>query len=607
MAVSLQAESSALLSSYVTAYNSDVSRTMRAGFILTLEYGEAFIQPILLMWNGVWYFFKLLGSDVILPLLLDNAGYTLKLISSIGMLAKSTSLSVVSYVLRVQLSDCSIDRLMGVEQLSNGTLPCFVPGRRSLDLVTPMADVRLVVMYGVLILRNSCKVLTPPIDIIAYPFLDINLAKALHSIVNAFLYWFVAMPIATVKRCSVVSDSENPLYPTGHWMRFVMCTPDATPGFNYMITGVRRLGQLVDNWSNALWMILLASLGLPVPTCVSTPLSMKPAADLALFGGNETRVVGLTSGAYAITDGVSVYYSFFLGQTKVVWSPFSWKGVVSMKLGVAAVMYDSGDDSIDPNSGQMTMSMMGCRCTDVLDDMGYEFDDGGSTRMVIECSILRYDPGMVGTDEETQDVASPHYVPVAFGVPSAALYMRCATTKIVVDSARFPLSRLGEYTEGGRGRNYDDDMDGEFTRGDGVDSPDEVDAVVWVIPACDADSIAPQCQPSMIDAGCFPYCLGARMRGGRNDGITLYSQRDWENNVQLMQHDCSATVSADTSTDVIAFMDNRTVLNSAGYKGVAYNTLDFSDGAYVFKESWDPRVQDCVYNPTVTSRVTRGM
>jgi hypothetical protein len=97
------------------------------------------------------------------------------------------------------------------------------------------------------------------------------------------------------------------------------------------------------------------------------------------------------------------------------------------------------------------------------------------------------------------------------------------------------------------------------------------------------------------------------MRGGRNDGITLYSQRDWENNVQLIQHDCSATVSADTSTDVIAFMDNRTVLNSAGYKGVAYNTLDFSDGAYVFKESWDPRVQDCVYNPTVTSRVTRGM
>ncbi|KAJ1468673.1 hypothetical protein T484DRAFT_3629597 [Baffinella frigidus] len=570
------------------------------------------------------------------------------MVTACAMFMQSISFSLVSYVSRLRQVDCSIDRLMSGEQVRNGTIPCFVPGRRSLDVITPMADLRLVVMYAVLIVKESCRVLTPPLDLMAYPFLDINLAKGLHSVTNAILYWFVSMPIVTIQRCMAVSTGDPPPFPAGHWMRFLMCTPDTTPGFNYLIAGVRRFGQLVDNWGNAVWLVLLGALGLPTPTCAPIPLTNRSVVESTLFGGNETRIVGLTSGAYGITDGLSVQYTFFMGRITQVFAPYAWTGVgVNIKHGIAAVMYDVGDDSIDANSGQATMSMMGCRCVDVLDPLGYQFADGKMSRMEIECSILRYDPGVVGADQEVMDAASPHFVPLAFAVPAAALYMRCATTKITVDSARFPLWRQGGYSEVGKGVNYDDPMDSEFTHTDGVDGPDEIDAVVWVVPACNADSIDPACQSAMVDAGCFPYCLAARRRATRNNGLTLYSANDWVNKVQLMDHDCSATLKAGTASDVVAYqfeggassgsvnsassgsvnsassgsvnsassgsvnsassgsVNSASSVNSS-YKGLVSNGIDLLNGQLFLSESWDPRTNDCTYNPSSTSRVDRG-
>ena len=172
---------------------------------------------------------------------------------------------------------------------------------------------------------------------------------------------------------------------------------------------------------------------------------MRSVAEETIFGGNETRIVGLTTGAYALTDGFSVQYVFFLGQITKILAYHAWSGAPSLKHGIAAVTYETGDESVDANSGQMTLSMMGCRCRDEMDTLGIKMEDGASTRMKIDCSILRYDPALAGSDPEDADIASPSYVPVSFAVPAAALYMRCATTKIVVDSARFPLWRLGQY------------------------------------------------------------------------------------------------------------------------------------------------------------------
>ena len=130
----------------------------------------------------------------------------------------------------------------------------------------------------------------------------------------------------------------------------------------------------------------------------------------------------------------------------------------------AAVSYDVADDGIDANTGQQTMSMMGCLCSDIPDPLGYDFGDGSLlTRLHIDCTLLRYDPSGMSLDGSMRNITSPYYVPITFSVPAAALYMRCATTKITVDSARFPLWRLGQYEEAGRGKSYYDEIDGEYT------------------------------------------------------------------------------------------------------------------------------------------------
>ena len=601
-------ESAQLITTYVRTYNSDVSFSVRSSFLLSVQYGERFLQPVIVLWNAVFYLLKLVRTDVILPMLTGSSDLVQKLVGSAALLTRSVSFSVVTFVKRLSSDDCGLERLLSAQEMADDITPCFVPGRRALDLITPMGDVRMMAMYALLILKRSCQALAPPLDIMAYPFLDVNLGKALHSMVNAVLYWTVNMPVMTIKRCSAVGRGDPPPYVEGHWMRYVMCTPDMTPGFNYLIAGVRRLGQLVDNWVNVVWLVLLGALGLPAPQCAQVPLTMTAELEATMFGGNETRLVGLTSGAYALTDGNSVQYTFFLGQISHVFSPYAWKSQIATRYGIAAVTYDVGDDSIEPNSGQQTMSMMGCRCLDVGDDRGYDFGDdasGGNSRMVLECSVLRYDPSGVGLDGEALNISAPYYVPVAFAVPESAYYMRCATTKIVVDSARFPLSRHGQYKEG-RGGSMDDSADGEFTRADGVDGPDEVDAVVWVIPACRADGLSPECEQALQSSGCFPYCLAARKRGGRNHGLTLYSARDWAQNVQLLEYDCAGTVVAETPEQIVQYTPSRDAPTKYRYKGVAYNNLDIADGQFVFLESWDPDAQACTYNPAAGSRIRRG-
>ena len=601
----MQHESAELITTYVRTYNSDVSFSIRSQFLLAMQYGQRFLHPVLVLWNALFYTVKLFSTEVLLPILTESPEMVQKVIGSIAMFARSVSYSVVTFVGRLASTDCSIERLMNVQQVADKTLPCFVPGRRSLDLITPLGDFRLVAMYVLLVIKNACTALGPVVDVVIYPLLDLNFAKAVHSFVNALIYWFLNMPIMTVKRCSAAVDAQTN-FEGRRYVGFLMCTPDMTPGFNYMIAGSRRLGQLVDNWVNVVWLVLLAALNLPAPQCAQTPLVFKAEMDSTLFGGNETRVVGLTSGCYALTDGNSVQYTFFLGQINHVFAGFAWRGQIAPRYGIAAVTYDAGDDSIEPNSGQQTMSMMGCQCLDVEDPLGYDFRDGRpGSRMVLECTVLRYDPSGVGLDGEIQDIASPHFVPVAFSVPQSAYYMRCDTTKIVVDSARFPLSRHGLYEEGGKS-NMDDDADGEYTRADGVDGPDEVDAVIWVIPACEVESVSPSCVSALSASGCYPYCLAARKRAGRNNGLTLYSARDWANNIQLLDYDCAGRVEADTPNSVVEFSTDSSAPTKYGYTGTVYNNLDFMGGKFVFTQSWDPGSQACTFNPAASSRIRRG-
>jgi hypothetical protein len=112
-----------------------------------------------------------------------------------------------------------------------------------------------------------------------------------------------------------------------------------------------------------------------------------------------------------------------------------WPFAITPGLGVAAIEYDSAE-AVD-DGGYRTMSMLGCVCQDVADD---QIKSSQSTRMQIHCSIARYQSEQ---SEEAMDPLGLH-VPVTFALASTAEYLECKRVKIVVDSVRWPVSRLSK-------------------------------------------------------------------------------------------------------------------------------------------------------------------
>ena len=598
-AVVIMSDFASVLTTWVSVYNSEASSSLRSLFLTGLQWGEYFIRPFILTWNSFWFVFKGVFFDVLVPVALKSPTNFLKFAGAISDTTQATAVSFYTYTMRFN-GECSIERLVAVSNLTN--TPCFVPGRRALDLMTPIGEGRVAASYFLVIAKDACQFLTAPLDLLFFPLLDINFAKSVHNFVNAILYWLVGMPVTTFDRCKAVSSSA---YPEGHWFRLLMCIPDTTPGFNYLVAAMKRLGQMLDNWLNASWMIVVASLGMKTPECAAVPLTFKKVQESTLFGGNRTRYVGLSDGAYGLTDGTSAQWVFFNGQIREVFAPYAWgENAVDIKHGLAAVSYakDSDDATalgVDASSERgETLSMMGCRCDDVPQELG-------GTQMQISCSILRYDAGAAQLTTEAQELVAPLTVPVSFFSEDTATYMTCAQSKIVVDSARFPLWRLGEHVESGKPQNFEDPLN-SYTRQDGTDGPAEIDAVLYVMPACDVTpgSVNPECSSTF--GGCFPYCIAARPTGSRNDGMILYNAHDWEQSIQVLDRNCAEKVTAESSTDIVEFYDSKTSSTNYNYRGLVYSNLDIQDGQFVFYQSWDPEAQECTYNPTTRSRVKKG-
>ncbi len=135
-----------------------------------------------------------------------------------------------------------------------------------------------------------------------------------------------------------------------------------------------------------------------------------------------------------------------------------WPFRIEPALGIAAIQYDAAD-AVD-DSGARTMSMLGCVCQDVPDD---SVDQG--TRMQIHCSVARYQSE--DADEALDEMGLN--VPISFALPSTAAYLQCSRVIIVVDSVRWPVSRLSAPGSLGTvGRNWYNPLD-ELAISDGTD------------------------------------------------------------------------------------------------------------------------------------------
>ena len=288
---------SGLVRDVLFMWNNGMSSVLRSTVIVPLQLVNLVFSVMVPFWNALAYFWRGMLYVVLVPMLQLNMDDALKAVSAGSAVVEALAVSTVSFT--SSLTSCT-------------EVGCLSIGTRVFDFLGPMLHVRILVSYTLLFARQSCVIMTPVLDIIAYPFLDSNFAQAIHAGLNAVLYTVVQLPLVTYARCEQAADD------TDSRLRSLACTPDVAPVFNFASASARYAGLLVDNWLDVTWVTILSAFGTVFNKCEPASVKFKWLASQALFGGNETRLVGLGGTSYALTDGNSVQYTFFRGATEQV-------------------------------------------------------------------------------------------------------------------------------------------------------------------------------------------------------------------------------------------------------------------------------------------------
>jgi hypothetical protein len=278
-------------------WNNGGSTILRGTFVVPLQLANMVFHVMVPFWNAFVYFFKGMTNAVLMPALQENLDVVLKAVTAASGVIQGISASIVTFAASFQT--CT-------------DTACLSMGTRVFDVLTPMVHFRLLVSHALIFGRNTCSIVTPVLDMMAYPLLDTNFAQMLHAGINSPLYAVVQLPLVTYARCRQAADDKD------ERMRSLACTPDVAPVFNFAAASVRYGGILVDNWLDVTWVTILSVFGKAPEKCAAAPLHLKTIAEQTLFGGNETRIIGLGSSSYAITDGNSVQYTFYRGATEQV-------------------------------------------------------------------------------------------------------------------------------------------------------------------------------------------------------------------------------------------------------------------------------------------------
>ena len=298
------------------AYNAFIGPYMSNTIVAVVNIFNVVFKGVIPLWNSAWFFVSRLMNGFFLPTLISESLVLGKAGLAVYSFSKHSAISLFSWVQTVVIP-CPV---------SSGNA-CFDLTDRTLDIVTPMADVRDIVGYMVTIVRNICDPITPIFDMVTFPFMDLSLAKGVHNIANAILYLVVQMPEITYLRCSRFGSET-----------ILMCTPDMDPFFSFLVTGIRDIGRMFDNWIEVIFVIIQGVFGFQSTACagiiLAPPVLSPGPLRSALFGSNQTVVIGLGGWLMAITDGVSVAYH---GQGKMRMA--AWPSPVTISHGAAAVTY----------------------------------------------------------------------------------------------------------------------------------------------------------------------------------------------------------------------------------------------------------------------------
>lgn len=522
------------------AYNAFLGPFVNTTIVDSLDLLNTVFKGIIPLWNGSFFFINRLLSGYFIPTLITESVTLGRIGVSIYSFSKHLSLSLFGWVQTVVVA-CPA---------SEGDA-CYSLVDRTLDIVTPMSDVRNVVGHFVGIVRNVCDPITPLFDIATFPFMDLNLAKGLHNIVNAILYIVVQMPEITHLRCSRHKDEG-----------VLMCTPDMDPFFSFLVTGIRDLGRMIDNWIEVVFVIMQGILGLrSTAACdgvLLTPPVLTPGLlRSTLFGSNQTVTVGLGGWLMAVTDGVFISY-LGQGQTRMA----AWPSPVNVSHGVAAVTYSTSSDRdvtrLSSSSYASTATaLLGCKCV------------SNGQRIQLQCTVLPYE-GLLANQSSS--------VPVFFQQGATIeKSLSCSDIDIVVQSVRWPATR---FSSSGTPL-----PDCSLTR-----TCNQVDATVWVVPRGNCDRESTVCN-------CYPFCMATRLAGSQASALVLYSANQWRSKVYVVKRDCNLQSTSSSMQGVFSVSDS--VSDSTVV------TTQASDGSPQFISSSQEQTLACTDNLLVTSIINK--
>jgi len=504
-------------------YNARIGPFVHGYILLPVQFLGLFFRGLVPLYNSFIWIGRVFINQGLLPLLFDEG----RIIIDIG---------IACFNVGIHFSNSCIDFVEAAACVDEACLH----NPPDLDLVTPMADVRTVAVLTTKLAGTVCTIMAIPADILLYPLIDINLAKAVHQAANAFLHLFVMLPITTERRCSLHGHK-------GISSDVLMCTPDFEPVFSRFAGATRSLGQLLDNWLAVTFGITQRTLTSVVDACPELSAIGPDTFRAGLLEG-ETAVVGLTEWTLAATNSTVAY---FYGANQDGITPRLWPIPIDPSFGVAAVSYAevSGDGATSSSqagrpSATQTTTLFGCSCSDT------------SAGITIRCAFLPL-YGTISPADKMVDVWFQDAVWVA--------HFSCATVEISVRSVRWPVRRFeGRVVAFGPSTTALPTTDC-MTRG----TCESVDATIWLVPKC---SLLPAalCSSVAVGTSCFPFCMAARISGTRNANPVLVNARSWREGKQLLGRDCVLhAVGTASSSSTLASGVSTAFVGSTLFSGIA--------------------------------------
>jgi hypothetical protein len=384
------------------------------------------------LWNAVIWLWKKVPSQILVSTVTNDMGTLVNIARAFAAAARASALSVVGWI--GSFVCCEDGGSGGALSALICNPRCYEAGERIFDFLSPLASIRQMVVYLAMWLRGMCGTLSGPVDVLTYPFMDINFAKGVHFLTNAVMYTATHLPALTARRCSAFG-AESP----------VMCIPDVEPVFQMASVGLRSMGQFIDNWLDVTVLIVEAALGRAPPACTQLPDMLRDISfQSAFFGTNATVIAGMTEVMFARTDGLSVQYFSLSRDWQTVLHPGAFPFQTDVSYGIAAVAHIS--DLHHSTNGDDTMALLGCSCADDPD-----------TGMVLTCGAAVYDDQVslecfyvffifyffltTHTNTTQQTDVAERTIPVIFQLASTARFMSCSKVKIKLQSLRWPASR----------------------------------------------------------------------------------------------------------------------------------------------------------------------